>query len=66
MSLEAILKAAEEQKIGEEESLVQGTGPLPLIPVVPGTVPPQTPTISTTPPQFLGVDIPQIPSQENC
>ena len=62
MSLEAILKAAEEQKIGEEESLVQGTGPLPLIPVVPGTVPPQTPTISTTPPQFLGVDIPQIPS----
>ena len=43
MTLEAILKAAEETQIGEEKSLVEGTGPLPLIPVVPGAVPPPSP-----------------------
>ena len=62
MTLEAILKAAEEQKIGEEKSLVEGTGPLPLVPVVPGAVPPPSPKVQPAQPQIFGVDIPNIPS----
>ena len=62
MSLEAILKAAEEQKIGEEESLVQGTGALPFVPVVPGAAPPPPPTVPLDQSQIFGVDVPRIPS----
>ena len=62
MTLEAILKAAEEQKIGEEKSLVEGTGPLPLVPVVPGATPPPPPIVQPPQSQIFGVDIPRIPS----
>ena len=58
MSLDAILKAAEAQKTGEEESLVQGTGPLPFVPVVPGAAPPPPPTVPPEQSQIFCVDVP--------
>ena len=62
MSLDAILKAAEEQKIGEEKSLVEGTSPLPLVPLVPGATPSPAPIVQPTQSQIFGVDVPKIPS----
>ena len=65
MTLDAIVGAFEEAEEGAEQSLLEGTGPLPFVPMVPGasTAAPVTTAQPTQPPaQILGVDVPKIPS----
>ena len=64
MTLDAIVGAFEEAEEGAEQSLLEGTGPLPFVPMVPGasTAAPVTTAQPTQPPaQILGVDVPKIP-----